>query len=100
MLIWQRFTDTLKILNVMEMQSNFADHLTWLQTNPDQDFVVDLLHENLFNPPEQPLAPYAQCYFSYPPSYKYFITETGEEFKSHEENSLKAYHEYMKTRLC
>ena len=110
-LVWNKFIDVMKILD-MEIRSDFKDHLAWLQTEPDQDFVEDLLqlyennHEllntinNLFNPPEEPLEPYSQCYFSYPPSFKYFIRQTGEKFKSRERNFLKAYHEYMKTKLC
>ena len=87
-LVWNKFIDVMKILD-MEIRSDFKDHLAWLQTEPDQDFVEDLpqLYENnhellntinnLFNPPEESLEPYSQCYFSYPPSFKYFIRETG-----------------------
>ena len=90
-LVWNRFSDDMKILN-REMHSNFAHHLSWLQSDPD--FIKDLLElyennnevldtiNNILNCPEQPVEPYVQCYFSCPPSYKYNIRKTEEEFKS------------------
>ena len=109
-LVWKRFNDVMKILDV-KIQSSFADHLTWLQTEPDQDLIRDLLQlyeknhdlidtiNNLFNPPEEPLELYSECFFSYPPSYKYFVRETKEEFRSREGDCRKAYYEYMKSKL-
>ena len=109
-LVWNKFIDVMKILD-MEIRSDFKDHLAWLQTNPDQDFVRELLqlHENnnevldtidnILICPEQPVEPYVQCYFSYPPSYKYYIKKSEETFKSNEGNARKAYQKYMKSKL-
>ena len=108
--VLNRFMDVLKILDE-KMEYEFAKHLTWLQTKPDQDFIEDLLqlyennHElltiinNLFNPPEKPLESYSECFFSYPPSFKHFIKETQEHFISREGDYHKAYHDYMKNKL-
>ena len=105
-LVWNKFNDVMKILD-MNIHSNFKDHLVWLLTEPDQDFVRDLLqlyennHEllNIINNPTEPLEPYSECLFSYPPSYKYFVKGTQEQFTSRKGDFYKACHEYMKSKL-
>ena len=109
-LVWNKFIDVMKILD-MEICSDLKDYLAWLQTDSDPDFERELLqlHENnneviytidnILNFPEQPVEPYVQCFFSYPPSYKYYIKKSEETFKSNEGNARKAYQKYMKSKL-
>ena len=109
-LVWKRFMDVLNIIDV-ETESSFANHLANLQSDPDEDFVNELQElrgknqeliktiDDIFNCPEKPLEHYAQCYFSNPPSFKYYVKKKGEAFHSHERNSLKAYLQYMKSKL-
>ena len=42
---------------------------------------------------------WAMVFFSMPPSFKYTVKATGEQFRSHEEDHYKAYVEYLRSKL-
>ena len=103
--VWNKFVDVMKVLN-RKIHSNLANHLSWLLADPNEDLIRDLLQ--IYEDNSKVLDtinkiihyPYVQCYFSCPPSYKYYIKQTNEQFNSNEENSVKAYYEYLKSKLC
>ena len=86
-----------------------------MEKNPDQTLVESLLRVyqdkdnqpffhalyDLFNWDRQtdPLADFAFCYFSMPPSFKYFIKGTEKTFRSYENYHKKAYQEYLENKL-
>ena len=43
----------------------------------------------------RPLEAVAETFFSYPPSYMYYVKVTGERFRSFEADHKKAYQELM-----
>ena len=83
--VLNRFMDVLKILDE-KMEYEFAKHLTWLQTKPDQDFIEELLQSYENNHELLTII-------------KYFIKETHEHSTSREGDYHKAYHNYMKNKL-
>ena len=48
---------------------------------------------------DDPLEPGATVFFSMPPSFRYTVKATGEQFRSHEEDHYKAYVEYLRSKL-
>jgi hypothetical protein len=112
--IWHEFVNTLGILNI-KVQKDFTDHLQLLEKNPDQTLVESLLrvYQDKDNQPlfhalydlsnwdrqTDPLADFAVCYFSMPPSFKYFIKGTEKTFRSYENDHKKAYQEYLENKL-
>jgi hypothetical protein len=112
--IWHEFVNVLMILNI-KVQKEFADHLQLLERDPDPTFVESLLHvyqdkdnqavlhvlHDLYSWDSRtdPLADGAMCYFSMPPSFRYFIEGTEKTFTSHESDHKKAYKEYLEQQL-
>jgi hypothetical protein len=113
--VCHEFMAAIKILNI-EIHEDFAEHLTYLQEDPDLRFVKTLMytyqHKNIqpllqtlsdlsaCNPEIDPPEAYAQCHFSSPPRYTYYIKAgTDEKFKSHETDRKKAYKNYLENRL-
>jgi hypothetical protein len=82
-----------------------------LQEEPDQNYVYSLLRvyqdnqpllrilHDLWNPQSDPLESYAQCHFSLPPRYTYYVKGTKETFKSLETDHKKAYREHLEKKL-
>jgi hypothetical protein len=48
---------------------------------------------------DRPLEPGAAVFFSMPPSFKYTVKATGEQFRSHEVVHYKPYVEYLRSKL-
>jgi hypothetical protein len=100
----------IKILNV-ENHEDFIQHLMYLQEEPDQNYVYTLLRiyqdnqpllrilHDLWNLQTDPLESYAQCHFSLPPRYTYYVKGTKETFKSLETDHKKAYREHLEKKL-
>jgi hypothetical protein len=107
---WNEFMAAIKILNV-ENHKDFTQHLMCLQEEPDQNFVYTLLRvyqdnqpllrilHDLWNPQTDPLESYAQCHFSSPPRYTYYVKGTKETFKSLETDHKKAYQKHLENKL-
>ena len=107
---WNEFLAAIKILNV-ENHEDFTQHLMYLQEEPDQNFVYTLLRvyqdnqpllrilHDLWNPQTDPLESYAQCHFSLPARYTYYVKGTKETFKSLETDHKKAYQKHLENKL-
>jgi hypothetical protein len=112
--IWHEFVSVLMILNI-KVQKEFTDHLQLLERDPDQTFVESLLHvyqdkdnqallhvlHDLYSWDRRtdPLESYAECHFSLPARYTYYVKGTKETFRSHETDHKKAYEEYLEHQL-
>lgn len=110
--VWQEFLEVTRILNV-NVRKDFTDHLLQLEEEPDQEFVDSLLqvyedNQSLlhalcdlsdWNPQTDPLESYAECYFSLPPSYTYYVKGTNEKFRSRETDHKKAYQKHLENKL-
>ena len=108
--IWNEFMAAIKILNV-ENHNDFTQHLMYLQEEPDQNFVFTLLQvyqdnqpllrilHDLWNPQTDPLESYAECHFSSPARYTYYVKGTKETFKSLETDHKKAYQKHLENKL-
>jgi hypothetical protein len=51
-----------------------------------------------WNPQTDPLESYAQCHFSSPPRYTYYVKGTKETFKSLETDHKKAYQKHLENK--
>jgi hypothetical protein len=67
--------------------------------NSDMLSILDQLSNWKEDFRDDPLEPGATVFFSMPPSFKYTVKATGEQFKSHEEDHCKAYVEYLRSKL-
>ncbi len=110
--IWLEVRNVLKILNV-PFEKHLTDHLSHLQKSSDlmlmeslsqvyednQSLVKVLCDLSDWDPQTDPLEDFAVCYFSLPPSFKYFVKGKDETFRSHEKEHRKAYQNYLYEKL-
>ena len=103
--IWHEFVNTLGILNI-KVQKDFTDHLQLLEKNPDQTLVESLLcvYQDKDNQPlfhalydlsnwdrqTDPLANFALCYFSMPPSFELLYQRNREDIQVPRKGSQKS----------
>ena len=105
-------TNVLKILNV-SFENRVVNHLSDMEKSTDlklMELLFRLYEENQslvkvlsdlsdWDPRIDPLADFAVCYFSLPPSFKYFVKGKDETFRSHEQDHREAYRGYLKDKL-
>jgi hypothetical protein len=82
-----------------------------LEENPDFMLIESLFQEyqdnqslievlcDLSNPKADPLEPFAECLFSSPPTFIYYVRGKKERFESKEQDEQKAYQNYLKDKL-
>ena len=108
--VWREFTNVIEILNV-PFEKYFTEHLLSLEENPDLMLIESLFQEyqdnqslievlcDLSNPKADPLEPVAECLFSSPPTFMYYVRGKKERFESKEQDEQKAYQNYLKDKL-
>ena len=104
-MVWNEFAEAMRVLK-LAVDRDVLEHLQQLEKDPDSTFVDSLmeLHQNteshdlqcilnyLFHwRLEDPLESVAEAFFSYSPSYMYYVKATGERFRSFEADHKKAY---------
>ena len=97
-MVWSEFAEAMRVLK-LRVDRDVLEHLQQLEKDPDSTFVDSLmeLHQNTENHElqcilnylfhwrlEDPLESVAEAFFSYPPSYMYYVKATGERFRSFE----------------
>ena len=112
-MVWNEFAEAMRVLK-LAVDRDVLEHLQQLEKDPDSTFVDSLmeLYQNTENHElqcilnylfhwrlEDPLESVAEAFFSYPPSYMYYVKATGERFRSFEADDKKAYQELMEKRL-
>ena len=112
-MVWNDFAEVMRVLK-LKVDVNIIEHLQQMERDPDSTFVESLmeLHQDTDNREvqcvlnylfhcklEDPLESVAQTFFSYPPSFKYSVKATGEQFRSHETDRKKAYQEFLEKKL-
>ena len=98
--VWREFTNVIEILNV-PFEKYFTEHLLSLEENPDLMLIESLFQEyrdnqslievlcDLSNPKADPLEPVAECLFSSPPTFIYYVRGKKERFESKEPNEQR-----------
>ena len=109
-IVWREFSHVLEILNV-PFEKYLTEHLLSLEENPDLMLIESIFHvyqdnqslieilRDLFIPKADPLERIAECFFTSPPTFNYFVRGKKERFKSKEPDTLKAYEDYLKDKL-
>ena len=109
-MVWNKFVE---VTNVLELQWDEYVFEYWNQLKRDPVCVKSMMSvensemlsilDQLSNWKEDccddPLEPGAMVFFSMPPSLKYTVKATGEQFRSHKEDHYKAYVEYLRSKL-
>ncbi len=117
-LVENKNTICLEVMNVFEILNihfgnRFAEQLSDMEKSADfelmellfrlcernQPLVKVLSDFSCWDSQTDPLADFALCYFSLPPSFKYFVKGTDETFVSHKRDHKKAYRGYIKHSL-
>ena len=108
--VWNKFVEVTKVLE-LEWDENVFEYWNQLRRDPmyvksmmsvensDMLSILDQLCNCKEDCCDDPLEPGAMVFFSMPPSFKYTVKATGEQFRSHEEDHYKAYVEYLRSRL-
>jgi hypothetical protein len=111
-MVWNEFAEAMRVLK-LAVDRDVLEHLQQPEKDPDSTFVDSLmeLHQNTENHElqcilnylfhwrlEDPLESVAEAFFSYPPSYMYYVKATGERFRSFEADHKKAYQELMEKK--
>ena len=98
-------------LSNVPFEKYFTEHLLSLEENPDLMLIESLFQEyrdnqslievlcDLSNPKADPLEPVAECLFSSPPTFIYYVKGKKERFESKEQDEQKAYQNYLKDKL-
>ena len=95
--VWHKLTNVIKIINV-PFEKRLTDHISNLEENSNLMLIESLLQvyqENQplvkvlcdlsdWDPQTDPLANFAQCLFSFPPKFVYYVKGKDEKFESHE----------------
>jgi hypothetical protein len=95
-MVWSEFAEAMRVLK-LGVNRDVFEHLQQLEKDPDSTFVDSLmeLHQNTDNHELQCILNYlfherledtleavAETFYSYPPSYMYYVKTTGERFRS------------------
>ena len=111
-MVWNEFAEAMRVLK-LAVDRDVLEHLQQMEKDPDSTFVDSLmeLYQNTENHElqcilnylfhwrlEDPLESVAETFFSYPPSYMYYVKATGERFRSFEADHKNAYQEYLKEK--
>ena len=127
-MVWREFVEAIRVMK-LQYHKDVREHFDNLEKSPDSTFVYSLmdLRENTKDSEfesilnylsywredklldeissckedccDDPLEPGAMVFFSMPPSFRYTVKATGDQFRSHEEDHYKAYVEYLRSKL-
>jgi hypothetical protein len=112
-MVWNEFAEAMRVL-ILAVDRDVLVHLQQMEKDPDSTFVELLMklqqitenHElqcilnYLFHwRLEDSFESVAEAFFSYPPSYMYYVKATGERFRSFEADHKEAYQELMEKKL-